>query len=129
LTVVSDSAAAVVFFRLLLALALVAITWLAVIPEPPTEGLAISDKLQHALAFVVLLGLADHAWPASGITLTKVAWLLAYGAGIEILQFYIPYRDCSVLDLLADGTGMLVYPLTLPLQQYLPFPLRRRRST
>lgn len=123
---VEATPAVTVVFRLLLALALVAITWLALIPEPPSDSLDISDKLQHALAFTVLLGLADHAWPDSGISVTKVILLLAYGAVIEIMQFYLPYRDSSVLDLLADAAGLFIYPLTLPLQQRLPLPARRR---
>ena len=34
------------------------------------------------------------------------AWLLLYGALIEIVQAYVPGRDASWLDLMADAVGI-----------------------
>lgn len=111
-----------IVYRLGLLLALMITTYMAVVPAPLPEGVNISDKLLHAMAFYVLLWLADSSWPDSGVNLCKVTLIFGYGALIEIIQFYIPYRDCSLLDLLADGAGMLVYPLTIPLLRRLPLP-------
>lgn len=116
---------ATIVYRLVLLLALVVTTYLAVVPAPITEGVEISDKFLHAMAFCVLLWLADSSWPDSGVNLAKVTLIFAYGALIEITQFYLPYRECSLLDLLADGVGMLGYPLMIPLLRYLPVLGRR----
>jgi len=116
---------ATVVYRIVLLVALVVITYLAMVPNPLPEGFNVSDKLLHALAFCVLLWLADGSWPDRGVNLTKVTLIFGYGAMIEIIQFYLPYRDCSLLDLAADGGGMLLYPLTIPLLRQLPVLGRR----
>ena len=116
---------ATVVYRLVLLLALLVITYLAVVPAPLPESINVSDKLLHAMAFCVLLWLADSSWPDSGVNLAKVTLIFGYGAMIEIIQSYLPYRDCSLLDLLADGVGMAVYPFTIPLLRCLPILGRR----
>ena len=65
------------------------------------------DKLMHFSAF---LSIAVSAALASGPT-RHSAWaiaaaLLGYGALIEIAQIWIPGRDASWLDLLADALGI-----------------------
>ena len=71
------------------------------------------DKLQHIAAFVVLSFLLDHSFPRyrSRRTLhpAQTLFLLGYGIAIEWAQSYIPYRDCSVYDVLADATGLFMY--------------------
>lgn len=107
-------------YRLLLLLAVTVTTYLAVVPAPLPADVDISDKLLHAGAFCVLFWLTDSSWPASGINPVKVSLLFGYGAMIEIIQSYIPYRDASLLDLAADGSGMLFYWLMIPLLRRLP---------
>ena len=91
-------------YRLTLATALVAITWLAVMPtvEMPNQ----SDKLAHILAFLVLTALADLSFPARRRLLAPVLPLLLYGAGLEILQHFQPQRVASIADFLANGIGV-----------------------
>jgi VanZ family protein len=95
-------------FRLALAVCLVAITTLALIP-PGHEPLPVSDKVNHIAAFLVLAWLADHAYPRysrdAGIWLA----LLGYGLLIEGLQAWIPYREASLVALLADAAGLAAY--------------------
>lgn len=95
-------------FHLALATCLVAITTLALIP-PGHEPLAVSDKVNHIAAFLVLAWLADHAYPGysrgSGIWLA----LLGYGLLIEAVQACLPYREASLGDLLADAAGLAAY--------------------
>ena len=120
-------------YRVILLLALVFTTYMATTPDTLFDqfnlgldlGFEISDKLLHAVTFCVLLWLADSSWPDSDINMAKVTLLLVYGAMIEIIQSYLPYRDSSFLDLVADGVGMSLYPLTIPLLRQLPILGRR----
>ena len=63
------------------------------------------DKANHILAFLVLAGLADLAYPgpAPGRGGGKWLILLAYGLFIETVQYFSPYREFSGWDLVADG--------------------------
>lgn len=103
-------AARLLLFRSLLAAALVAIAWIALTPAPPV-GVAVSDKLQHVLAFAALALLADLSWPGEGYWLPKALPLLAYGGLIELAQATTVARSAEWLDLVADGAGLAAYPL------------------
>ena len=85
----------------------------------------INDKVSHFLAFYVLSLLVDFSFPKYGFVLPKVFALLGYGLLIEIVQYFIPYRTCSLLDLSADGVGIALYWLSVPALKYVPL-LRSR---
>lgn len=75
-------------------------------PNPGGSGLGNLDKLMHGAAFFALAltaALAQRPSPRNTWRLT--AALLAYGALIEVAQRWIPGRDASGLDLLADAVG------------------------
>lgn len=102
-------------YRILLAAALCVISYLSTTSlEVPVVG-DVNDKLEHVFAFSVLALLADFSWPESGFGAVKFLSLLAYGGAIEITQYFIPYRECSLFDLGADAAGLLLYGLTVPL--------------
>jgi VanZ family protein len=107
-------------FRLALVITLLVITYLATAPVTLPAALDVSDKLLHGLAFLVLLWLADYSWPDSGLTPRKLVLVFAYGVSIEIVQYFLPYRDFSLLDMLADALGMGLYPVIVPLLRRLP---------
>lgn len=94
-------------FKILFLMALSVGTVLALIPS---SGMGINhmDKVQHALAFFSLAALLDIAslrryWQ------WKVPLLLSYGAAIEVLQAFLPWRSFSVADWLADALGLGLY--------------------
>lgn len=115
------------FFRAAFAVALVAITRLATIPIHAEPLFALSDKVAHVAAFVLLAFLIDHAWPQSGFDRTKIAPLLAYGLLIEVIQHFLPYRLFSVLDFVADGVGVAAYAVVAPLTRRIPGLARQSR--
>ena len=110
---------------MILAAAVVAISFLATTSRhiPAVEGL--NDKTEHILAFYVLGLLADFAWPATGFRAAKVLSLLGYGLAIEIVQYFLPYRTFSLFDLGADGIGLALYALSVPVIRRIS-PLRER---
>jgi len=106
-------------FRVLLAIALLAIFFLATTRlKIPVAG-DMDDKVNHVIAFFVLALLVDFSFPAWTFR-TKVLVLIAYGLSIEITQAYLPYRSCSLFDLGADAGGLALYGICQPALRYLP---------
>ncbi len=103
----STAANATRAWRVLLALLIVFVSWLALTPRPPPEIDFGWDKLNHMLAFAALgfsacLGCAGERRSC----LRWSAALLAYGGLIEILQGFLPGRACEWGDLLGDALGI-----------------------
>ncbi len=97
-------------FRLLLGLALVVVTWLALTPRPPQlPEVAYADKWTHLGTFLVLAFLADASWPERGFDAPKWGLLIGYGLAIELVQMRIGSRFFSLADLLADTVGIALY--------------------
>lgn len=94
-------------WRVLLGLLFVAITWLALVPDPP-QGISTGwDKSNHLLAFASLAFTGVWAcWPQPRQWWLLVLALLAYGIGIEIAQGFLPPRSADAADVLADGMGI-----------------------
>ena len=109
--------------RLALAVAVAAISWLATTQRTLPELAGFSDKLNHVIAFVALGLLVDRSFPRAGFGLAKVSSLLAYGVGIEAVQSFLPWREASLPDILADAAGIAIYAATRPL--FLMIPLFR----
>ena len=63
----------------------------------------ISDKLNHIVAFFTLNIVANKAKIPNHIVL-----LVLFVIFIEVVQFFIPSRDFSLLDILADSVGILL---------------------
>jgi VanZ family protein len=72
------------------------------------------DKAKHSFAFFVLYILLSLAFKDL-TTKEKTFLLLLYGIQIEIVQYFIPTRDFSLLDIVADlvgiAIGVVVYKL------------------
>jgi len=93
--------------RVLLAISLVAITFLATQEIVSVVQSFLNDKVIHLVCFFYLTALT---WVAK--ILDQNLWVyvivLAYGILIEVVQIYIPYRSFELLDILADFTGILL---------------------
>ena len=97
----------IIFFKLSLVVALVAIEYLA---TTTLEIKAIEntwDKANHFIAFFVLYILLSGAFTQLKI-ITKSIGLVLFGFHIEVLQYFIPNRDFSLLDVFADSIGILI---------------------
>ena len=66
------------------------------------------DKVAHALSFLGFAALLDLATTRS-FWRWKFPVLLGYGALIEILQAFTPWRSFWFWDFTADTTGVLLY--------------------
>ena len=114
-----------VAFRTAFVVALLVVSYLATaqIDSPPVHQ--VNDKLLHLLAFGALALLLDFSFPQSGFGLRKAMALLGYGVLIEMVQYFLPNREFTLYDVLADATGIALYRLCLPLTMRLPLLARR----
>jgi VanZ family protein len=108
-------------YRLALILTLGAITFLATTGHGYPVVKDISDKANHMLAFYVLAMLVDFSFPKTRFGVSKILALLTYGLLIEIIQGFLPDRTPSLVDLLADGVGIAMYKLSVPILTRVPF--------
>ena len=109
-------------YRIALSMALVAVTFLSTTPiDYHVISFDFVDKLEHLGAFLTLAFLVDFAFPASPWNRQKFFLLLSYGLLLEIVQYFIPFRQFSLWDLTADALGLLSYPLIIPLLKPLPW--------
>ena len=121
------SRTSVIIFRIMLVLSLLLIIYLTTADLEHPVMTSVNDKFGHILAFVILAFLLDFSFPASSYNLSKILPLLAYGILIEIVQYFLPYRMFSLLDMLADAGGLVIYAMFIPMLKHIPI-LRLRWS-
>ncbi|RLB42280.1 MAG: hypothetical protein DRH12_06030 [Deltaproteobacteria bacterium] len=88
------------------------IFWLSSLPDIPGPDLfSAQDKLGHFIVFGILgffisraLGTHGPALGWRGVMIVTLA-VAAYGATDELHQMFVPGRNPSILDLLADTLG------------------------
>lgn len=78
------------------------------------------DKLNHGAAFVVLSFLLSYSYPEKTLPFRDFILLMGFGILIEIVQYFVPGRSCSLEDLVADASGLAVFYLLLPPLSRLP---------
>lgn len=65
------------------------------------------DKANHFIAFLTLYVTLSLGYPKLEV-FKKVLILLAFGVQIEVVQYFLPNREFSLLDVLADGVGIVM---------------------
>lgn len=99
--------------RLALATAVAAIGWVALIPVGQVPVTTWWDKADHAVGFFVLALLARFAFPRARYSHRLAPALLAYGVAIELAQSFTLTRSASLLDVVADLVGLLLFGLAV----------------
>jgi VanZ family protein len=117
----------ILMFRIALFVSVFIILYFTTTASEPDIAESINDKLSHGLTFLLLSLLADFSCPESKFTFRKVSPLVAYGVLIECIQYFLPYRSFSVLDILADIAGIALYAMVSPLIINMPF-LNQRKA-
>ncbi len=96
--------------------ALIIIMGLSLMPNAYDPILSVWDKAKHFAAFFLLMALFTKAWPNRPALLTKCFLLLLYGLLVECLQTLTPDRHFSLLDLLANATGIIAFASVIHLK-------------
>ena len=96
------------FLRITFFLWLITITILSVMPSPDMAD-GVSDKLSHFIAYFV-----TTAWLCLAFKRARFSYIFLYSlfvffysTGIEVIQYFLPYRDFSVGDILANISGII----------------------
>ena len=86
---------------------LLATTYLSLTSGPPDALEVFSDKIIHCVGYLLLTLSCDLAyWPGRKLV-GKILFLLGFSIIIEMLQNFIPHRQFSGLDILANLTGLV----------------------
>ncbi|MFD2231654.1 VanZ family protein [Alkalimarinus sediminis] len=96
------------YHRLLLWVVVSAIFYLATTSVDHKVQSTFNDKFNHLIAFGVLSFLCHIAFQ----THPSIRWAIAlfgYGLFIELVQYFLPYREFSLLDLATDLLGIVLY--------------------
>jgi len=84
-------------------------------PSETSISLTHLDKFLHFLAFLVLSIFLDLSSTEPLIKKKMlISLLIAYALSIEVIQYFLPYRDAEFLDFLFDVLGILVYLMFAP---------------
>jgi VanZ family protein len=113
---------------ILLFISIFVILYFTTTASEPDIAQSINDKLSHGLVFLFLSLLADFSYPEDKFSFRKISPLVAYSILIECIQYFLPYRSFSVLDMLADIAGIAFYAMLFPLIIGTPFLSQRRAS-
>jgi len=99
-------------------LCMLVISWLVVAPQDELPPVRLWDKAAHVLAFAALMLLCAVAY-RKRFSLARIAMLLfIFGVGIEMVQYLLPYRQFSLLDMLANSVGILLaFPFIAPVEK------------
>ncbi|MFC1669793.1 VanZ family protein [Spirochaetota bacterium] len=86
---------------------IIIISYMAFTPLLVPVVASVNDKLNHAVAFFVLLFIGQKAFDLSILKL--IILLFIYGLLIETVQLFLPLREFSIFDILFNCLGMGLY--------------------
>ena len=83
------------------------VIWLSVQAPGEGPGLPIWDKLQHFMAYAALGFTGSLGFSGKKPTIALALGLVLLGAALEVAQSYVPARDMSLGDGIADLLGVI----------------------
>lgn len=89
-------------------LLMAAYVYLGVMEIPVEIAARFSDLVAHAIGYVVLMCSGLFAFPDRRYTLRLIVALFIFSFLIECIQYLLPHRSFSLLDLLLNAVGLLI---------------------
>ncbi|MEM8843800.1 MAG: VanZ family protein [Pseudomonadota bacterium] len=86
-------------------------------PSGVEAAIHFNDKIIHAIAYFSLMLACDFSWKSGKFLIIKAAMILFYSGMIEYLQSFVPGREMSMLDIVANAVGIGFFVLLTPLFQ------------
>ncbi len=77
----------------------------------PRDALPVTgmwDKLEHAAAYAILCVIGVVAHPRKGTHVVLLIGLAVYGTALELGQSFVPGREASVADVIANTFGVVI---------------------
>ena len=93
-------------FLVLFIILIIAITLLSLLPPKSGLELGKSDKINHFLAYAILSLNFGFISTKNRSYFVGIPFLIAYGLLIEFFQGFVPGRDSSFYDALANSAGV-----------------------
>lgn len=89
------------------------VLFLSVIPVDPHPSVSRLDKAAHLgeyllLSWLLLRAMERSAWPSAHRAWLSWLWAAGYGASLELVQGWLPWRDGDWADALANTVGALL---------------------
>lgn len=87
---------------------LICFTFFGLVPNPgKIIGVSINDLLLHFAGYAVLFVSARLAFRSKPHVLALLLMLFSYSILIEVAQHFVPRRHFDVVDMMANGAGLL----------------------
>ncbi|OUV63645.1 MAG: hypothetical protein CBC79_01185 [Gammaproteobacteria bacterium TMED119] len=102
-------------FRFFLLSLLLASLVFSLSPVSAGEPIILNDKVVHFLSYFALMLALDFSCMSGRYLLVKIILILSYSIAIEFAQSFIPSRDMSAYDVLANALGVMAFIFILPL--------------
>lgn len=99
------------YFKILFYIAVSVVLYLAIVPDNIEVPSIYADKIKHASAFFVLSLLLNRASSTLKHRLRNMGALLLFGIFIEFVQYFVPNRQSSFDDVIADFVGIVLFQL------------------
>ena len=103
------------FFQLIFCLLLFLSLFLSLSPASSSVPMIWNDKIIHCISYFVLVMTLDFSCCSGKYLMTKSIAILLYSGLIEYGQSFIPGREMSLADLIANALGILVFLLLVPI--------------
>lgn len=88
---------------------LIALIWyLSLIPDPPDIGIDNGDKIEHLLAYGLLMAWFAQIYIESKYRLRLMLGFILMGVLLEVLQGMTGFRTYSYADMAANSSGVFI---------------------
>jgi VanZ family protein len=94
--------------RLQFFILLVIYVFLGVVKIPADGPLSFNDLLMHCIGYIVLMCSIFLAFPLKNKAIKFLTLLFIFSFLIECIQYFLPYRSFSLMDMLANSMGLLI---------------------
>lgn len=92
--------------RIIYFIYIILILILSAIPLTTNAQINYLDKIEHIIAFILYFIFSFYSFPKLNIIFHILLGIL-FGLLIEIIQSFVPFREFSVFDLIADIVGLI----------------------
>lgn len=104
-----------IFFQLIFITLILLSLFLSLSSSGHTVPVVWNDKLIHCISYFLLMMMLDFSWNSSKQLLIKSVIIIIYSSLIEYAQGYIPGRDTSLADIVANGLGVMLFVAFVPI--------------
>ncbi len=88
--------------------AVIAVGVVSLLPRETLPETGLWDKLEHAAAYAILCVAGVVSYPRKRARLALLIGLAMYGGALELLQSFVPGREASIADVIANTFGVVI---------------------